>query len=85
MATPSAARCTLPVLDQLVHHRARQVDRDGEAVARVEAGLAGDGGVDADDLAPDVDQRAARVARVDRGVGLDEVLDAAVARGSAGR
>ena len=34
----------------------------------------GDGGVDADDLAVEVDQRAAAVARVDRGVDLDEVL-----------
>ena len=36
--------------------------------------------VDADQLAARVDQRAAGVALVDRRVGLDEVLEAAVAR-----
>ena len=66
-------------LDQLVHHGARQVDRDGEAVAGVEPGLAGDRRVDPDDLAPDAHQRPSRVARVDRRVGLDEVLDAPLA------
>ena len=45
-------------LDQLVHDGAGQIDRDGEAIAGVEAGLAGDGGVDPDDLAPDAHQRA---------------------------
>ena len=35
---------------------------------------ADDRGVDADDLAREVDQRAARDARVDRGVGLYELL-----------
>ena len=35
------------------------------------------GGVDADDLAAGVDQRAARVAGVERGVGLDHVVDQA--------
>ena len=53
---------------------AREVARDGEADALVAAGLAEDRGVDADQLAARVDQRAAGVARVDRGVGLDEVL-----------
>ena len=66
------------VLDQLVHDRASQVDRNREAVAGVEPGAAGDRGVDADDLASDAHQRTAGVAGVDRGVGLDEVLDAAV-------
>ena len=37
--------------------------------------LAGAGRVDADDLAARVEQRAAAVARVDRGVGLDEVVE----------
>ena len=79
METPSAARCTWPDSDQLVHDRAGQVDRNGEAVAGVEPGLAGDRRVDADDLAADAHQRAAGVARIDGGVGLDEVLDAALA------
>ncbi len=49
-------------------------DRDDEADVRrlllLVAG--GDGGVDADDLAVGVDQRPARVARADGGVGLDQ-------------
>ena len=51
------------------------VDRRGEADALRAA--AADGGVDADDLAVDVEQRAAGVAEVDGGVGLDEVLERA--------
>ena len=47
-----------------------EVDGDGEADALCGAGL---GGVDADDLAVAVEQRAAGVAGVDGGVGLDEV------------
>src|SRR5207248_11656971 len=44
-------------------------DREPDALAGGD-----DGGVDPDDLATQVHERAARVARVDRGVGLDEVL-----------
>ena len=65
-------------LHQLLHHGAREVDRDREAVTRVEPRLTRDRRVDADHLALDVDQRAARVARVDRRVGLNKVLDAVV-------
>ena len=50
-------------------------DRDREADAVRAAGARVDCGVDADQVAVDVDQRAARVARIDRGVGLDEVLE----------
>src|SRR3546814_2077646 len=64
---------------QLAHHAGGQVRGDREAqadvaghrAARVEAC-----GVEADQLAGEVDQRAAGVARIDRGVGLDEVLEA---------
>jgi hypothetical protein len=68
----------LAELDELLHDLAREVDRDREAVAHVEAGLGGDGGVDADHLAAHVHQRAARVAGIDGRVGLDEVRDAQV-------
>ena len=54
-----------PVLDEVVHDVARQVDRDSEAVALVVAGAGGDGRVDADDFTADVDERAARVALID--------------------
>ena len=56
--------------DRLGHDRPGDVDRDGEADA---VAVRGDGGVDADDIAAGVEQRPARVARVDRRVGLDEV------------
>ena len=46
------------------------VDRDGEAEPD-----AGDRGVDADDFAGRVGERAAGVAGVERGVGLDDVVD----------
>ncbi|MNT39667.1 hypothetical protein D3C72_1759350 [compost metagenome] len=65
------------MLDQLVDHAAGQVrwnrqaqaDVAGHAALRVEAG-----GVDAHQLALQIDQRAAGIARVDRCIGLDEVL-----------
>ena len=55
---------------QLVDQRLGRVDGDGEADV---LGLAGDRGVDADDLALHVEQRPAGVAGVDRGVGLQQV------------
>ena len=50
------------------------VDRNGEAKPD-----AGDGGVDADHLPRAVDERPAGVAGVERGVGLDDVVDDQVA------
>src|SRR5207247_1784443 len=50
------------------HHR---VNGNGEADA---LGAGADGHVDADQFTVDVDERAARVARVDAGVGLDQLL-----------
>ncbi len=63
--------------DQLLDHVAGEVGGNGQAQAdvaghaalRVEAG-----GIDADQLALQVDQRATGVARIDRRIGLDEVL-----------
>ena len=43
METPRAAPMHLAVGDESVHHGAGQVDRDGEAVAEVQPGFAGDG------------------------------------------
>ena len=50
----------------------------GKADALVAGGLRVDRGVDADDLAIHVDQRAAGVAGIDRRIGLDEVLELAL-------
>ena len=77
--TPGAGRRPAPprhaaVSDQLVHDPAGQVDRDAEADAFVAAAVRGDRVVDADHFALHVDERAARVAGVDRGVGLEEIL-----------
>ena len=61
-------------LDELVHHVPREVAWHGEADALVAAGFAEDGRVDAHELAARVHQRAAGVAGIDCGVGLDEIL-----------
>src|SRR3989442_395320 len=74
-ASSSAGALHVAALDQLLHHRAREVNGNGEAVARVEPGLARDRRVDADHLAMHVHERSPRVARVDGRVGLDEVLN----------
>src|SRR5262249_31557973 len=64
-------------IDDLVHDAARHVGGDRETDALVPAGLARqDGRVDTNQLAVRVDQRPARVAAVNRGVGLDEILEA---------
>ena len=60
------ARLAQPGQQQLDH-----VDGDGEAHPGRRLGPAPEGGVDPDDRAAGVDQRPARVAHVDRGVGLD--------------
>ena len=46
-------------------------DRDGEADV---FGVAANGGVDADQLSQDVEQRSSRIARIDAGVRLDEIV-----------
>src|SRR5690606_4959377 len=63
------------VLDQVAGHLPRQVDGDREAVPGVVPGSGGDRRVHADDAAGQVDERAARVAGVDRRVRLDEGLE----------
>ena len=62
-------------LEVRVSDPADGVDRDREADAAVGARLARDLGVDPDHLAGGVEQRAARVAGVDRRVGLDDAGD----------
>src|SRR5258708_7820638 len=57
---------------RLGDHAAHHVHGNREADALRAAGAREDRGVDADQAAVDVDQRAAGVARIDRRVGLDE-------------
>ncbi len=66
-----ATSLDMSVGDELREHVAQRIGRDGEADA-----LTGrvDRGVDADDLTARIEQRSAAVARIDRSVGLDEVV-----------
>ncbi len=61
--------------DQLRGHALDGSRRDRESDAFVPAAVALDLRVDADHLAVEVEERPTRVAVVDRGVGLDRVLD----------
>jgi hypothetical protein len=67
--------------DDLRHDAVDRVDGDGKADAGVGAGGGEDGGVDPDDAAGGVEQGPARIAGIDRGVGLDHVGDLAARRG----
>ena len=62
------------VFAKLVDHRLGERGGNREADADAAAGGREDRGVDADHLAPEVEHRAARIAAVDRGVGLDEIV-----------
>src|SRR5688572_29820836 len=65
----------LAVSDDPRHDAIDRVHGDGEPDAGVRARRAVDHGVDTDEATRTVDQRAARVAGIDRGIGLDDVLD----------
>jgi len=68
------AAADMAVFDQAIHDVAGEIRGDGKTNALVAAGAAVDGGVDADEPALHVHQRAAGIARVDGRIGLDEVL-----------
>src|SRR6185503_863099 len=72
-----------PGLDDLFHHGLGHRGWYREPYADRAAGLREDRGIDADQVAARVDQRAARIALVDRGVGLDEVLEGVDAKSGA--
>ena len=63
------------VFDDLRHNIAGHVAWDGEADSDVAASRGNDCGIQADELTAQVHQRSAGVARIDRGIGLDHVLD----------
>src|SRR5690606_3616422 len=71
-------------VDDLAHDRARDLRRHGETDADVAAGAGEDRGIDTDEFAPHVHERATRVAGINGRIGLDEVLDnvAAAERGA---
>src|SRR5258707_7264325 len=62
-------------LDDLLHDLPRARCRDRETDAERSPRARVDRGVDADQISCRVDKRPARVARIDCGVGLDEVLE----------
>jgi len=63
------------VRHDLVHHILRQADRNREADALIAAAsTCENSGVDSHQIAMQIDHRAARISRVDRSVGLDEVF-----------
>ncbi len=59
----------------LLNYAAHEIDRNRKADAFGAGVLGQDRGIDADEFAGDIDEGAARIARVDRCVGLDEVLE----------
>ena len=59
--------------EKLIHDLTRHVDRDREADADV-AARAKNRRVDSDELALEVDERPARIAEIDGGIGLNEIL-----------
>src|SRR5690606_32316673 len=63
------------MVHDLIEHRSREAGWDREADALSAARAGDDGRVDADQLPGRVDQRTSGIARVDRRVGLDEVLE----------
>src|SRR5215467_1646792 len=82
-AKPAAAR--LAELAELVDNRNRGLGRHREPDADRAARRRDDRGVDSDDLAFEIEQRTARIAPIDGGVGLDVIvirarIDVAVAR-----
>ncbi len=81
-SSPSHGCATWPCAFELGNHGLGDVDRDREADADVpvDLGVARKLRVDADHGAGAVDQRAARVAVVDRGIGLQRVVDREVVR-----
>ena len=72
--TPSQPRRTSPILLQLLDDARDRIGRHGKADADRSAGRRDDRRVHADDFAVHVEQRTARVALVDRRVGLQVVV-----------
>ena len=69
------AAVNLAELDDLAGKVLQHVRGDGEADSDIAAARGDDGGVHADELALEVHKRAARIAAVDGGISLDEVLE----------
>src|SRR6266404_942242 len=71
---PEIAAGYMTIFDQALHHVAGEVNGDGKANSLVPTAATEDGGINADQPAFSIDERATRVTGIDRGVRLDEVL-----------
>src|SRR4051812_12399895 len=78
---PDAGRRHPAVPDQLRHHPIDRVDRNGESYAGVRAGRRNDGRRYANQPPRRIEQRAAGIAGVNCGIGLDHVSDFATGAG----
>src|SRR5579883_127884 len=72
---PDPAADDASVLDDVVQHAADHVDRDRKTDSFDPETLGDHGCVDPDQRSAGIDQRAARIAEIDRRVRLDEVLE----------
>src|ERR1700683_2368692 len=70
-----------PVLDELVVNDNSRIRGQGETYTLIPSAAGDDGGVDTDDVACHIDQRAARIARIDGRVRLQKMLELAPAVG----
>jgi len=61
--------------DEIVRDALRGVDGNGEADAGGRSGRRVDGGVDPDDFAVGIDERAAGISAIDGGVSLNGLID----------
>src|SRR5437899_11850237 len=68
------AASLLPLAFELWQDPLAEIGRNDAADTDIATRLAEDGGIDADDLAAHVQQRSARVSRIDGGIGLNEVI-----------
>ena len=69
------------VRQDLLHDAAHQIDGNGKADAfGSPVGAVQHGGIDADQIAVGVDERAAGIAEIDGGIGLDEILEGGEAK-----
>ena len=73
--------CDLAVTNQARHDAVDFIDGDRKADAGRRARRAVDGGVDADQAAGGIQQRATGITGVDRGIGLDHAADGALVDG----
>src|SRR3982074_2934177 len=76
-----AGRGHAPIADELGHGAIDDVDRDGKADPGIRPRRREDRRVHADEPPGRIEQRTARIAGIDRGVGLDDVADLPAAAG----